>query len=172
MSQNGDAADPMLVIQQLMRVMTESMRQQAEDRELARTQRIVDAAAQETLRRNERTQWLADQEAREKEQDRLRKIDVENRNNDRKASEDAILTLANQVKLLATTGPAASRSSHKLPSFDIYKDKDTFAQWRARYVIHLEDDDVRNERALTELTAALSNDTLQWIANRDLYRCF
>ena len=184
MSQQGDGTDPMVVIQQimqqnaqLMQVMAESMRQQKEDREAAQAQRIADATAQETLRQAERAQFLVDEGTRERERARLRQVDIDNHINDRRASEDAILMLANQVKLLAATGPAAPRASHiKLPSFDIYKDQDTFPQWRARYALHLKahhisiimDDDLRKERALTELTAALSNDTLTWIANRDL----
>ena len=53
MSQQGDAPDPMLVIQQLMQVMAQSMKQQQEDREAAQAQRIADATAQETLRQAE-----------------------------------------------------------------------------------------------------------------------
>ena len=39
---------------------------------------------------------------------------------------------------------------------------------RAHRIHLIADADERRERCLTELTAALSNDTLKWIANRDL----
>ena len=102
--------------------------------------------------------------------------DIERDKNNRKANEDALKALAAEVQRLAVHKPESARPSHlKLPSFDLEKDRESFKQWKDRWTMHIrahrihliEDDDERKERALTELTAALSNNTLQWIANRD-----
>ena len=91
-------------------------------------------------------------------------------------SQAAFNTLADEVKRLSTRAHESARpSSIKLPSFDLEKDRSTFKQWKDRWNMHIRahkihliaDEDERRERCLTELTAALSNDTLKWIANRD-----
>ena len=92
------------------------------------------------------------------------------------SSQSSFKALADEVKRLAVQRPESARpSTIKLPAFDLEKDRDTFKQWRDRWNMHLrahkihliEGEDERRERCLTELTAALSNDTLKWIANRD-----
>ncbi len=91
-------------------------------------------------------------------------------------STDAIKTLGDEVKRLAVRQPETARpSSIKLPSFDLEKDRSTFKQWKDRWQMHIKahrihliaDEEERRERCLTELTAALSNETLKWIANKD-----
>ena len=91
-------------------------------------------------------------------------------------SQDAIKTLGDEVKRLAVRGPESARpSTIKLPSFDLEKDRSTFKQWKDRWQMHIKahrihlipDVEERRERCLTELTAALSNETLKWIANKD-----
>jgi hypothetical protein len=91
-------------------------------------------------------------------------------------STDALRTLGDEVKRLAAARPESARpSTIKLPPFDLEKDRATFKQWKDRWGMHIRahkihlivDAEERRERCLTELTAALSNDTLKWLANRD-----
>jgi hypothetical protein len=63
----------------------------------------------------------------------------------------------------------------KLPLFELEKGQGTFKQWKDKWMIHIcahhihlnNDEKEGRERCLTELTAALSNNTLKWIGNRD-----
>ena len=183
-------ADPMAMIAFLMQRMTD----QADE---ARQQRIDDAAIRaaelkvirdeqaardrkhddELKNRAAELKLMFDaNEKKDKDWAETRKTDRDREANLRKESADAVQVLADEVKRLATRRPGSPRPSHlKLPSFDLERDKDSFKQWHDRYRMHIKahrihlvvNVDERNERALTELTSALSNATLQWIANRD-----
>jgi hypothetical protein len=60
----------------------------------------------------------------------------------------------------------------KLPNFDFERDKLTFKQWKdgwnmglCAHRIHLIADPKEDVSVVSELTAAVSNETLKWIAN-------
>jgi hypothetical protein len=91
-------------------------------------------------------------------------------------SHDAIRTLGEEVKRLAVRGTDTGRPTIiKLLVFDLERGRNTFKQWKDRWQMHIRahkihlivDDKKCRERCLTELTAALSDETLKWIANRD-----
>jgi hypothetical protein len=91
-------------------------------------------------------------------------------------SHEALRTLADKVKRHLVQRPESARlSSIKLLAFDLKMDRSIFKHWRARWNMHLrahkihliEDAKDRRECCLTELTIALSNYMLKWIANRD-----
>ena len=149
----------------LMAMMQMFQQQRADDNQ----QRREDLAAQEARYQQQRADDLKrEKEARQEHVLALAALQAQ--------SHDAIRTLGDEVKRLAVRGPDTARpTSIKLPIFDLERDRGTFKQWKDRWQMHIRahrihliaDEEERQERCLTELTAALSDETLKWIANRD-----
>ena len=75
----------------------------------------------------------------------------------------------------ATSMSHSSKSSTKMPVFDIDKDQDSFKPWLSRWKLHVQghglerisDTNERQARIMLELTSALSDLTLNWILNKN-----
>ena len=148
------------------------MQQQAKDRrddiERQDRNRAEDMAKMETIRSKEKATMEAQ-----------RKHDLEIMERDRhaqqKAHEHQINLLQEQMKAMSSASKIESSKSPttKMPQFDLENDKDTYKLWKARWDTHITGhklDSIPNlsERAARiklELTAALSDNTLNWLMN-------
>ena len=142
---------------------------------------------QEAARERER---LADAKIRQEEKvhaEKLRKEDLERMEQERHAQQRAHeqqleqMQLQMKEQLAALTmqkvgEPGTKGPSTKLPMFDLDKDKESFNIWQARWQKHVQGHrlDVircpkeRNSRLMMELTAALSDFTMNWLLNMNL----
>ena len=113
----------------------------------------------------------------------LRKEDLQRMEQERKAQQKAherqLEVLKEQMAAMAVqkVGETGARGpTTKLPMFDLEKDKESFNLWKARWQRHIEGHKIdmikfpkeRNLRTMIELTAALSDFTLNWLLNMNL----
>jgi hypothetical protein len=154
-----------LLSPELLGMMQMFQQQRADDQQ----QRRDDLAAQEARYQQQRADDLKlEKEDRQEQVLALAALQAQ--------SQDAIRTLGDEVKRLALRGTdTAQPTSIKLPVFDLEKDCTTFKQWNDTWQMHIRahrihlivDEEERRERCLTDLTAALTNEILTWIANHD-----
>ena len=115
--------------------------------------------------------------------EKLCKEDLERMEMDRHAQQRAHMEQLEQMeaRLTAMSASKAQDStgkgiSTKMPIFDLDKDKETFNLWKARWSRHvighkldkIPNPEERQNRMMMELTAALSDFTLNWILNMNL----
>ena len=104
----------------------------------------------------------------------VRREDRDRAEHDRKAQQKMY---EQQLKVLTqqlTATKAASKSSSKMPLFDLEKDQENFPIWLNRWQLHIQghgltaitNHEERSNRLLMELTASLTDSTLAWIASK------
>ena len=104
--------------------------------------------------------------ARKEDRDRAE----QNRYAQQKAHEAQIQMLTQQL----AAAKVSSKSTSKMPLFDLEKDQETFLIWLSRWQLHIQghgltaiaDPEERRNRLLMELTASLTDSTLAWIASK------
>ena len=108
-----------------------------------------------------------------------RKEDIERAEAERyamnKAHENQLKLLQDQLAAMAKPDNSGPKSSSKMPTFDLVKDKETFKLWKSRWEIHIKGhkfDSIsnsveRNTRLRAELNSCLSDDTLNWLLNNN-----
>ena len=93
-----------------------------------------------------------------------------------KAHENQLKLLQDQLeKMSSGTGVNGPKSSSKMPTFCVIKDKSTFKLWKSRWDVHIQghnfnkisDTTERNIRLKAELNSCLSDDTLNWLLNNN-----
>ena len=103
-----------------------------------------------------------------------RREDRDRAEHDRKAQQKMY---EQQLKVLTqqlTAAKVASKSSSKMPLFDLEKDQENFPIWLNRWQLHIQghgltaitNHEERSSRLLMELTASLTDSTLAWIASK------
>ena len=132
---------------------------------------------QERLRREERAEERAEAEKIRAVLENQRKDDLERAEAERfaqnKAHETQIKMLQEQLAAMAGMSSSGTKSSSKMPVFDLVKDKETFKLWKSRWEIHIQghkfdkisDPEERNIKLRSELNSCLSDSTLNWLLN-------
>ena len=120
----------------------------------------------EQIRKEDMARMEAD---RKEDRDRSDK----ERYSQQKMHEQQILLLTQQLAAAKVTS-VSTRSTSKMPLFDIEKDHENFPIWLTRWKLHIQGHGLtsianleeKRTRILMELTASLSDSTLAWIASK------
>ena len=108
-----------------------------------------------------------------------RKDDLERAEQERyamnKAHENQLKFLQDQLAVMSSmSGASGPKTSSKMPSFDLVKDKENFKLWKSRWEVHVQghkfdkisDPGEKNIRLRAELNSCLSDATLNWLLNK------